>query len=215
MTLLSILLLGFVLGMRHATDSDHVIAVSTIVSRQRHILSSAVTGVFWGIGHSITLLLVGGAIILFGIVIPQRLGLSFEFCVAIMLTLLGAINLRLAFRSLRGTTTQAHEQPEIAGRHWRPALIGVTHGLAGSAAVALLILPIVRNSFWAMLYLIVFGLGTIAGMMVITVTVAVPINYTKRFALVQRHLCTAAGLVSLSFGLFLVYQIGYVDGLFR
>ena len=93
-TLLSILFLGFFLGMRHATDTDHVIAVTTIVSRQRHIGEAALTGIFWGIGHSLTLLVVGGAIILFGLVIPERLGLSFEFCVALMLILLGALNLR-------------------------------------------------------------------------------------------------------------------------
>ena len=93
MTLLSILLLGFFLGMRHATDSDHVVAVTTIVSRQRTVGSAALTGIFWGIGHSLTLLVVGGAIIFFSIVIPERLGLSLEFCVALMLVLLGVVNL--------------------------------------------------------------------------------------------------------------------------
>lgn len=100
-TLLSILFLGFFLGLKHATDADHVIAVTTIVSRQRSVGSAALTGVFWGIGHSLTLLVVGGAIILFGIVIPERLGLSMEFCVALMLILLGALNLRVTTRALR------------------------------------------------------------------------------------------------------------------
>ena len=93
--LLSILALGFFLGMRHATDSDHVIAVSTIVSRERDVRHAAIIGMFWGVGHSITLLVVGGAIIVFGLVIPQRLGLSLEFCVALMLIVLGAFNLRI------------------------------------------------------------------------------------------------------------------------
>ena len=92
--LLSILALGFFLGMRHATDSDHVIAVSTIVSRERDVRHAAIIGMFWGVGHSITLLVVGGAIVVFGLVIPQRLGLSLEFCVALMLIILGAFNLR-------------------------------------------------------------------------------------------------------------------------
>ncbi len=105
MTLLSILVFGFFFGMRHATDADHVIAVSTIVSRQRHIRSAVMTGIFWGIGHSITMLFVGGAIILFGIVIPERLGLSLELCVALMLILLGALNLRAAFGALRKART--------------------------------------------------------------------------------------------------------------
>jgi high-affinity nickel-transport protein len=258
MTLLSILLLGFFLGMRHATDSDHVVAVTTIVSRQRRIGSAALTGVCWGIGHSLTLLLVGGAIILFGVVVPQRLGLSMEFCVALMLILLGALNLQATFRSVRslGLTNnprpaEEHEHPHRHGdyvhthphghegdahahaheatpaaqldrrfgerrfyRTLRPIVIGVVHGLAGSAAVALLVLPIIRDPVWAMAYLLIFGLGTIAGMMLITAAIAVPVTYTSRFEFLHRHLGTAAGFLSLGFGMFLVYQIGFVDGLF-
>ena len=92
-TLLPILFFGFFLGMRHATDSDHVISVTTIVSRQRSIWSAAWTGIFWGIGHSLTLLVIGGAIILFGVIVPVRLGMSLEFSVTLMLILLGALNL--------------------------------------------------------------------------------------------------------------------------
>jgi high-affinity nickel-transport protein len=257
MTLLSILVLGFFFGIRHATDSDHVIAVTTIVSRQRDIRSAAITGVFWGIGHSITLLVVGGAIILFGLVIPERLGLSLEFCVALMLILLGAFNLRVAHRALRGASAKdedrefddhphrhgdyvhSHSHGHAPGTHsqsddavpaarmdrqfgrWRiyralrPAIIGVVHGLAGSAAVALLVLPIIHNPIWAMMYLSIFGVGTIVGMMMITAAIAVPVSYTARFQFFHRHLGAVAGFLSLSFGLFLVYQIGFVDGLFR
>src|SRR5215831_9887334 len=88
----SIIALGFFLGMRHATDPDHVIAVSTIVSRQSNILRSALIGAFWGVGHTLTIVLVGAAIILFNLVIPPRLGLSMEFSVAIMLVVLGVMN---------------------------------------------------------------------------------------------------------------------------
>ena len=115
---LSILALGFFLCMRHATDSDHIIAVTTIVSRQRDIRSAAMTGVFWGIGHTITLLAVGGAIVVFGLVIPQRLSLSFEFCVAVMLIVLGGFNLRVAFSSFGGKSeTAGHEHHEHPHRH--------------------------------------------------------------------------------------------------
>ena len=254
MTLLSILLLGFFLGMRHATDSDHVVAVTTIVSRQRTVGSAALTGIFWGIGHSLTLLVVGGAIIFFSIVIPERLGLSLEFCVALMLVLLGVVNLRVAMRSMRVDPVLAAEEHEHVHRHgdyvhthahghesgnhghnedsvpparldrifgrvkWyraiRPIIIGVVHGLAGSAAVALLVLPIIQRPTWALAYLIVFGLGTVTGMMLMTATIAVPIAYTARFSFLNRHFGTAAGAVSLGFGLFLGYQIGFVDGLF-
>jgi high-affinity nickel-transport protein len=256
-TLLSILLLGFFLGMRHATDSDHVVAVSTIVSRQRSIGGAALTGIYWGIGHSLTLLVVGGAIILFGIVIPERLGLSLEFCVALMLILLGALNLRAAMRALRissgvvsaqhshehahhdgewvhthphghGLETHGHRDDSVPparldrmfGRtKWyravRPFAIGVVHGLAGSAALALLVLPVIQRPTWALAYLCVFGLGTIVGMMLITMTIAVPITYATRWSFFNRHFGTAAGLLSVGFGLVLAYQIGFVNGLFR
>src|SRR6266849_7620559 len=92
-TLLSITLLGFFLGMRHATDPDHVVAVSTIVSRERSMLHAAVIGAFWGLGHTVTILLVGSAIILFKLTIPPRLGLSMELSVGFMLILLGVLNL--------------------------------------------------------------------------------------------------------------------------
>ncbi len=254
--LLPFLLLGFFLGMRHATDSDHVVAVTTIVSRQRSIGSAAWTGVFWGIGHSLTLLVVGGAIILFGVVVPERLGMSLEFCVALMLILLGALNLRATFRAVENVSVEndhesvhqhmhlhgdyvhshAHGHERAAHGHaeeavppakldrrfgrsrfyqaLRPLVIGTVHGLAGSAVVALLVLPIIRDPIWALAYLLIFGVGTIAGMMLITAAIAVPISYSTRFQFLHRHLGTAAGVLSLGFGGFLVYQIGFVDGFF-
>ncbi|MEP6810088.1 MAG: high-affinity nickel-transport family protein, partial [Chthoniobacterales bacterium] len=99
-------------------------------------------------------------------------------------------------------------------RALRPLVIGVVHGLAGSAAVALLVLPIIQRPAWAMAYLGIFGVGTIVGMMLMTATIAVPITYSARFGLFSRHFGTAAGFLSLGFGLFLAYQIGFVDGLF-
>src|SRR5271154_7188771 len=92
-SLLSIVVLGFFLGMRHATDPDHVIAVTTIVSRQRSIGHAALIGALWGLGHTITILFVGSAIVLFGFVIPPRLGLTMEMSVGLMLILLGILNL--------------------------------------------------------------------------------------------------------------------------
>src|SRR3984893_10612587 len=105
--LLSILSLGFFLGMRHATDPDHVIAVTTIVSRQRSIRHAALIGILWGLGHTITILAVGSAIILFGIVIPPRVGLTMEFSVGLMLILLGVLNLSGLMRWITETLTPA------------------------------------------------------------------------------------------------------------
>src|SRR5260370_11099638 len=98
-SLLSIIAIGFFLGMRHATDPDHVIAVTTIVSRQNKISRAAMTGIFWGVGHTLTIVVVGTAIILFGVVIPARIGLSMELSVAVMLIILGMMNVVAFVRS--------------------------------------------------------------------------------------------------------------------
>jgi hypothetical protein len=191
------------LGMRHATDPDHIVAVTTIVSRERSVPKAAGIGVLWGIGHTITLLLVGGAIIVFKIVLDARIGLSLEFCVAIMLIVLGALNL---FDVRANTRTLSAS---------RPFLVGVVHGLAGSAAAALLIVPLIDDPRWAVLYLLTFGLGTIVGMTVITLSIAAPsLLAAAHMPSLQRSLRVASGAVSLVFGLYLAHKIGFSDGLF-
>jgi ABC-type nickel/cobalt efflux system permease component RcnA len=232
----SLVLIGFVLGMRHATDPDHVIAVATIVSREQRISSALLIGALWGIGHSITILLVGGAILLFDVVIPPRLGLSMEFSVALMLILLGVMNLTGALRWIHDALSSSapdllRPRAHLPQRHahdrraayrrlgafhaLRPLVVGVVHGLAGSAAIALLVLATIQDAAWGVAYLVVFGAGTIAGMMLITAANAVPFALTvKRFGVVNRYLGFASGLLSLGFGLFLAYHIGFVDGLF-
>lgn len=258
-SLLSIVALGFFLGMRHATDADHVIAVTTIVSRERTVRGATLIGVLWGVGHTLTILVAGGLIILFSLVIPPRLGLTMELSVALMLILLGLLNLTAIMRWIQGTLAatrlsdgavhahphrhgdyvHTHPHGHDPGAHghredqsppaWldrtfgrlglyqilRPLVVGLVHGLAGSAAVALLGLTTIGDPLWALAYLLVFGLGTIAGMMLITAAVAVPFAYTAhRFGAVNHHLRVASGLLSLAFGLFLVYQVGFVHGLF-
>jgi high-affinity nickel permease len=264
---LSIIALGFFLGMRHATDADHVIAVSTIVSRERQIAKSAWIGAFWGVGHTLTIFAVGAAIILFDVVIPPRLGLSMELAVGLMLILLGVVNVISFFRGLPSTVARTemlgphseqestphelvHSHPHSHGdyvhshrhghgpgqhthdtdrnpvawldrmfvrfklyRPFRPLLIGIVHGLAGSAAVALLVLATIRDPRWAIAYLLVFGIGTIAGMMVITMSIASTFHLARGKEQFLRQVAMASGLLSLGFGLFVAYHIIAVNGL--
>jgi high-affinity nickel permease len=270
--LASLLFLGFFLGMRHATDADHVVAIATIVSRQRTLRGSALIGGAWGVGHTLTILIVGGAVILFGVVIPARVGLAMELAVGIMLVLLGLLTLTGLGRVIReaagshaqrtvpgyghghghdrithvyphdhahahgdyvhqhahGHGPEGHGHPEdqtplarIDGRlggltlyqYLRPLVVGIVHGLAGSAAVALLVLAAVREAAWAMAYLLLFGAGTILGMMLITTALAAPfaLSWTTlpRF---NWQLRVASGLISFGFGLLLIYQIGFAAG---
>ena len=220
----SILAIGFFLGMRHATDPDHVVAVTTIVSRQSKPSRAALTGLFWGIGHTLTILVVGAAIILFGVVIPARVGLSMEFSVALMLILLGIINVVAFMRSAAPHSHPHSDETALPAldrlfgrvtmyRHLRPLLIGIVHGLAGSAAVALLVLATIRDAKWAIAYLLLFGLGTVAGMMLITMSIASAFSFFGRRPGFRGRLAFASGLISLAFGLLLVYQIGFAGGL--
>jgi hypothetical protein len=255
----AILAIGFFLGMRHATDPDHVIAVSTIVSRERSIVKAGWIGILWGIGHTLTILVVGAAIILFGLAIPARVGLTMEFSVGLMLILLGVLNLTGVTKYLSekfspvhpkvtGDHAHIHEHGSQLHLHWhshqpgkdhhaeslappkwtqpsatrlglfhtlRPLFVGLVHGLAGSAAVALLVLTTIRDPRWAVLYLLIFGVGTIAGMMLITAAIALPFSFAGyRFAWLNKSLVVGSGVLSLAFGLFLCYQIAVIDGLF-
>jgi high-affinity nickel permease len=220
MNLVAILMLGFFLGMRHATDADHVTAVSTIVTRERTLRAAVPIGVVWGLGHTVTIVLVGGAIVLFGLVIPPKLGLGMEMSVALMLIVLGALNLRGLVDEVRAHTSPSGYAPHAHGvdsarRGWaaRPLLVGVVHGMAGSAAVALLVLGTLRDSVAAIAYLMVFGLGTIVGMAVITAAMAAPMVFAARFVLIRRSLGLASGLLSVGLGAFLVYELGFEHGL--
>jgi high-affinity nickel permease len=198
----SFLALGFVLGMRHATDPDHVVAVTTIVAGERSVAHASRIGALWGVGHTATILVVGAAIILFGLVIPPRLGLAMEFVVAMMLIGLGVL-------TLRGRTAASAMSP------LRPVLVGLVHGLAGSAFVAMLVLTTIPTPSLGVAYLLVFGVGTVAGMALITTAIALPSAYgAGRLAGFQRHIQLAAGAASVAFGLYLAHQVGLVDGLF-
>jgi hypothetical protein len=216
MSPLALLTLGFFLGMRHATDADHVVAVTTIVYREPTARGAVRIGALWGLGHTVTILVVGGAIIVFGLVIPVRLGLSMELAVAAMLILLGTLNLTGATRRIdRVAHAAVRSDPQNALGGFRPLAVGVVHGLAGSAAIALLVLATIRDVARALLYLGVFGAGTVLGMMLLTTAMTLPIAAASRkFGSIESVMAKATGAVSLVFGLVLVYRIGIVDGLF-
>jgi hypothetical protein len=208
MSLLSALLLGLFLGVRHATDADHVVAVTTLVARRQSARAALSLGALWGLGHAFTLFVVGGAIILLGVVVPPRIGLLLELGVALMLIGLGAANLvTVPASSVAGG---AHHSQRL-----RSLGIGVVHGLAGSAAVALLVLSTIHHAGWALVYLLCFGGGTLLGMVGLTTAMSLPLAAAaRRFGSIERRLAHLTGALSVAFGIFLVYQIGFVDGLF-
>jgi high-affinity nickel-transport protein len=235
--------------MRHATDADHVVAISTIVARHRSISGAALVGAFWGVGHAITIVVVGIAIIAFSVVIPRRLGLSMEMAVGLMLILLGVMNLSgLTHRIFhrfgaarddgRGDgQLHSHEHHHGELRHLHPHFhlfgghrdrqmlgtlqtlralgVGIVHGLAGSAAVALLVMSTIQNPFWSAVYLGVFGLGTIAGMMVISIGMAVPVAISSvQSPKLERWMVFGSGMLSVGFGIFIMWHLGFSEGLF-
>ncbi|HYS85146.1 MAG TPA: hypothetical protein VEN78_09105, partial [Bradyrhizobium sp.] len=265
LNVVSFLFLGFFLGMRHATDADHVVAIATIVSRERSVAGSALIGAAWGVGHTITVMAVGAAIIVFGVVVPPKLGLSMEFAVGIMLVLLGILTLTGMGRAVGAAHAHAHAHAadprghaldlhdhlhthgdyvhrhphghgpaahghaeeytplarldrsglgRIAFYQWlRPFAVGLVHGLAGSAAVALMVLSIIREPVAALGYLLLFGFGTIVGMMLITLILSAPFAFTAvNLPKFNWRLRVASGLVSFVFGVVLIYGIGFAEG---
>jgi high-affinity nickel-transport protein len=262
---LGIALLGLLMGMRHATDPDHVIAVTTILSRERRFTAATWIGIVWGLGHTVTVLVVGALIIVFKISIPTRLGLAMEFAVAIVLILLGVgatarLVRRLVSRmtgsssiaatpptvhshlhshgerfhrhshahshsdehELQGIPAHDHRLPQEVMSSFavrRPRLrafgVGLVHGLAGSAAIALLVLSAIPQPLWATVYLAIFCVGTIIGTGLITTTIAMPfLLAAHRMSWLHQSFITCSGLLSFGFGLFLAYQLGVVDHLF-
>lgn len=233
----SLLAFGFVLGLKHATEADHLAAVSTIVSERKSMLSSSLVGGLWGVGHTISLLIAGIAVLLLHLHIGERTALALEFCVALMLIVLGANALRKISRGgklhlhthLHGGHAHAHPhlhddaapETEAHTHHGfklgaRPLLIGMIHGMAGSAALMLLVLTTISSPLVGLSYIAIFGAGSIGGMMLMSALVSLPMYLTaKRFLRANLAIRGLAGIFSLCFGLFMVYQIGFIDGLFR
>jgi len=230
----TVLVLGFALGLKHALDPDHMVAVSTIVSESNSIARSSLVGTFWGLGHTMSLLLAGIAVIAFRIRIPERMALWMEFAVALMLVILGA---KALLKPLRGWNVHIHRhshdgsshihlhlhRPGEEGAHHhrhligfgaRPFFVGMVHGMAGSAALMILVLATIPSALAGLLYIAVFGLGSVGGMLIMSSLISMPFVLTrKRFRLLSEGLQVTVGLFSLSFGLFLAWHYGFREHL--
>jgi nickel/cobalt exporter len=195
---LGLLALGLMFGVRHALDPDHVIAIATISARTPSVRRSVGVGTAWGLGHTLTILVVGGTMVLFRAVISARAGLAMEFAVAVMLIGLGIANL-LSTRRLE----------PVAPSPLRPFIIGMVHGMAGSAALALLVLATVPDYAAGLLYLLVYGAGTIAGMIGVTTLLTLPMAaVAERTVASCRWLTAASGFASVLFGVLMVHGLG-------
>ena len=249
-TLIATLGLGFILGLKHALDADHIVAVSTIVSEHKSISKSSLIGTFWGLGHTVSLFLIGLLVILLRLVIPPKLALLMEFGVAMMLVFLGANIIWTFFRgrkihihahehavpqlpSLSITTPdpdglmhahihlheegkeRAHEHNHLIRFGSKPFLVGLVHGVAGSAALMLLVLTTIPSPLTGLLYIVVFGVGSIGGMLLMSSLIGLPFVFTaNKFATINHGIKVLAGISSIAFGNFLGWEIGFMQGLF-
>ena len=209
MTAFELLGLGFVLGLRHAVDPDHLAAVGTIVSREQSLRGALRVGALWGLGHTATVPVVGGALVAFGVSLPPRLGLSLELVVALMLIALGAAGLRSA------KPPPHHPPARLRDGGLRSLVVGLVHGLAGSTAMALLVASTVESAAAGIAYLGVLSLGTLAGMVALSVSFAAPLRASSRkWRAVPAAVARLAGAASVCLGLFLVYEVAVVGRLF-
>ena len=230
--------LGFLLGLKHATEADHLVAVTTIVSEQRSVSRSALVGALWGVGHTAALLAAGVFVILLEVTIPERVAAALEFGVALMIVFLGSRVLYLALRRRRRVHVHAHTHDGRTHTHlhfhesgdahapaaahappherhggfrgWRPLAVGAVHGLAGSAALTLLVLAeVLRDGSRALglAYLLLFGAGSVGGMMLMSALISLPFVFTaSRFTRVDAPVRLLTGLVSVAFGLYYAWE---------
>ncbi|MCK6544979.1 high-affinity nickel-transport family protein [Myxococcota bacterium] len=191
---ISALFFGLVLGLRHATDADHVAVVSTLVQREPGRLHAARIAAWWGLGHSATLLGLGCIVLLLGVDVPEGFELAAELLVASMLVVLGVAHL---------VRVLTHEGPDGGAPMSvaRPTIVGVVHGLGGSASIALLALTTMESRALAFAYLVLFCAGTVAGMVALTLLLSWPLAWTvRRGAFARRVAGAAAALFSLALG---------------
>lgn len=211
---LPILLLGFFLGIKHAFDADHVIAVTTIVSKHKNPLKAALIGTFWGLGHTTSLFLTGLIILLLKVSIPAKISLILEGMVGLMLVYLGLkvlINKEIEHLHQHDHDIEMHSHRHDHNltshfhQHKKSFFIGVFHGLAGSGALMIMVLSTIKSTVEGLYYILLFGLGSIGAMTTISLAIGFPFIYSaKKFPLLNRKLNLAAGIFSIAFGIFIV-----------
>jgi ABC-type nickel/cobalt efflux system permease component RcnA len=221
--------LGFVYGLRHALDPDHMVAVSTIVSEHKSLARSSIIGTFWGLGHTTSLLAVGVGVLLLRTSIPKNLELWMEMVVAAMLVVLG-VNVLLGVGRRRGLQLHVHEhshEGKAAHEHLhlhnredhehshriiklgrKPFIVGLVHGMAGSAAITLATLTTIPSVLLGLAYIGLFGLGSVGGMLLMSALIGLPFAVTaRRFSTLNLRVRLIAGLFSVGFGLMLGWNL--------
>lgn len=227
MNTLSVLAIGFILGLKHATEADHVTAVATLVTGQRSLSQTVRQGIAWGLGHALTLLSIGVLVLALGLTLPAWLARTLECVVGAMLMLLGADVLRRVLRNrvhinshqenargsgsfLRSSTSNvvsAHEY--MSASLFRALLVGMVHGMAGSAALIVLSLGAMLSVGRALLYIVTFGIGSVAGMAVLSAAIAYPLRLSaKQLGERYRFVTVLVGACSCALGAIVVYRIG-------
>ncbi|WP_053362637.1 sulfite exporter TauE/SafE family protein [Bacillus sp. FJAT-27251] len=230
-TFFSVLALGFLLGIRHALEPDHVIAVSTIASQSKKLWHASLAGVFWGIGHTVTLFVVGLVVILMKNEISQQWAMSLEFLVGIMLVYLGVKTI-LSFNTIhfhkhehdgenhahlhsrQKSGAHGHNHRHTYTSHLGSMFVGLVHGLAGSGAMVLLTMGTVNSVVEAAIYILIFGAGTVIGMLFFTTIIGIPFVLSKKRRSVSRTFGLITGAISTVFGLYYMYNLGVNEGLF-
>ena len=220
----SVLLIGFALGLQHATEADHLAAVSTIVSEKKSLFTASIVGGLWGLGHTISLFTVGLLVIFLKLQISETVEKRLEACVGAMLIILGLNALRKLLQSKKvhlhkhDHDGREHSHLHVHGEKVvteeshhklspRSVIIGMVHGLAGSAALMLLVLPSIDSTTVAMLYILIFGIGSIGGMMAMSFLIGLPFHFTaNRFDVLNKAIRLGAGVFSLILGSKIIYE---------
>ncbi|MGI8883543.1 MAG: sulfite exporter TauE/SafE family protein [Pyrinomonadaceae bacterium] len=219
----SVLLIGFLLGLQHAVEADHLAAVSAIVSEKKNIFSASIIGGLWGVGHTISLFLVGALVIFLKLQISETVEARLEAIVGGMLVILGINALRKLYTAQEiHAHSHAHDghahthihlhknQLEENSHHRfspRSVIIGMVHGLAGSAALMLLVVPTIASPLLALLYILIFGVGSIGGMMLMSFLIGLPFHLTaNNFVYLNKAIRLCAGICSLGVGSYIIYE---------